>query len=210
MKRLFDGNDLHDWPAKHAFLFRIIVALKRMRTKAALAVGGWCIIEGLLFGEAPFDVLRPNFYVVMGLLLVTAGITLRLAAYGNLRKKEALSTTGVYSICRHPLYLGSILLTFGFCVLLNDFENYLFAAVYFALFYPLTIAWEEVRLAERYKHDYVSYARRTPLIIPSGRFLSGNFGWRAGLRSGGLTLLLVIFVSLIGIEVMARMIPQGY
>ena len=139
-----------------------------------------------------------------------AGITLRLAAYGNLRKKEALSTTGVYSICRHPLYLGSILLTFGFCVLLNDFDNYLFATAYFALFYPLTIAWEEVRLAERYQHDYVLYARRTPLIIPSGRFLAGNFGWRAAMRSGGLTLLLVIFVSLVGIEMMARMMPPGY
>ncbi len=38
------------------------------------------------------------------------------AATGTLKKNEELATAGIYSICRHPLYLGSVLIAVGFGV----------------------------------------------------------------------------------------------
>jgi protein-S-isoprenylcysteine O-methyltransferase Ste14 len=169
-----------------------------------LAVVAWCLVEGLLFDEVPSNLLRPNLCVVVGLLLIGIGVALRLAAYGNLHKKNVLATTGVYSLCRHPLYLGSILLTYGFCLVLDDAENYVLATAYFLVFYPLTIIWEEARLAERYGAAHEPYRRETPLLIPRGRFCAGNFGWARAWRAGGAALLGVTALLLTGVEVMAK------
>lgn len=204
MKTSSANRDWQAWREQHVRLFTVIVVLKKLRTKVGLAVAAWCLVEGLLFEEAPFDLLRPNLCVVVGLLLIGIGVALRLAAYGNLRKKDVLATTGVYSLCRHPLYLGSILLTYGFCLVLGDAENYVFATAYFLVFYPLTILWEEARLAERYGAAYEPYRRETPLLIPRGRFCAGRFGWVRALRAGGVTLLLVTALLLVGVEVMAK------
>ena len=67
------------------------------------------------------------------------------------------------------------------------------------MFYPLTVVWEEVRLAERYRAEYEYYRRETPLLIPRGRFCTGNFRWVRTMRAGGLTLLLVTATLLAGV-----------
>ena len=198
------GVDWLAWRQRHTRLFTVIVILKKLRTKVALAVVAWCLAEGLVCDEVPFDLLRPNLCAVAGLLLVGIGVALRLAAYGIIRKKGVLAMTGVYSLCRHPLYLGSILLTYGFSLMLDDAENYVLATAYLLVFYPLTIVWEEARLAQRYGPAYDSYRRETPLLIPRGRFRRGGFGWVRALRDGGITLLLVTALLLVGVEVMAR------
>ena len=198
------NRDWRAWRDQHPRRFAVIVTLKKLRTKVGLAVAAWCLAEGLLFDEVPFDLLRPNVCVVIGLVVIALGVALRLAAHGNLRKKDVLATTGVYSLCRHPLYLGSILLTYGFCLLLDDAENYLFATGYFLVFYPLTIIWEEARLAERYGAAYEPYRRETPLLIPRGRYHVGSFGYVRALRAGGVTLVLMTALLLAGVEVMAK------
>jgi protein-S-isoprenylcysteine O-methyltransferase Ste14 len=197
------------WPDRHARLFRVLVIVKRLRTKVGLAVAAWCLIEGILFDEVPFDLARPNAWVVVGLILVATGIALRFAAHGSIRKHEQLATTGVYSLCRHPLYLGSMLLTYGFCCLLDDGENWAYATAYFAVFYPLTIAWEEIRLADRYGEAHGEYRRRTPLLIPFGRFRADGFSVRRALSTGGGLLLAVTALLLGGIETMYVLMRAG-
>ena len=133
-----------DWKALRAerpWLFALIVLAKKVRTKVAIVIVAICVADGLIFYEPPFDLDEPNVWVITGLALILAGLAFRLAAYGCLKKKEVLARTGVYSICRHPLYVGSILLTYGFCCLLDDVWNWVAATLYFAIFYTLTIIW---------------------------------------------------------------------
>src|SRR5207244_4469684 len=104
-------------------------------TKIGLALFAYCFIEGLIENEIPFNLDHPNAWVIAGLMLILAGVAFRLAAYGCIKKHEVLATSGVYSLCRHPLYLGSILLTMGFCCLLDDAENFVLAILYFTMFY---------------------------------------------------------------------------
>ncbi len=112
-----------------------------------------------------------------------------LLAHGRLRKKRDLATDGVYSLCRHPLCLGSMLITPGFCILFDDGADYLIAGAYFLSFYPLTIAWEEVRLGERYGAAHREYGATTPLLLPLGCFRRGEFRWADALHNGGSVLL---------------------
>lgn len=197
----FDWRKLR---VKHPWLFVLIILAKKLRTKVALVIVAICVADGLILYEPPFDLDEPNVWVLIGIGLILAGLGFRLAAYGCLKKKEVLATTGAYSLCRHPLYLGSILLTCGFCCLLNDVWNWVAATLYFAIFYTLTIVWEEVRLAERYGAAHAEYARATPILLPLGKFHSGEFFWSQALRHGGGVLIGMVIALLAVVESMAQ------
>lgn len=185
------------------WVFAIVRFVKTARTKTALLLVVWCLTEGLYFRERPFSLVRPNVWVVVGLLLVAGGLTFRLAALGCIRKKERLAIHGVYSLCRHPLYLGSILLAYGFCTLLADLDNFVLATVYFVVFYVLTILWEEIQLGELYGEAHSQYCVRTPRLLPFGGFRAGAFAWQAAMSQGGCLLLVAVVMLLVSVQVMA-------
>ena len=196
-----------DWRAfcgRHSRLFGFLVTLKRMRTKAAILLLLVCLAEQVYFSQAPFCLEKPNIWVALGLLLIGAGSVARLAALGSIRKKMRLATTGIYSICRHPLYLGSMLIAFGFCILLRDVSTYVIAAGYFVIFYPLTIVWEECRLRERYGDEHHAYCRSVPLLLPLGLLHWSPISVRRALNHGGFSLLAGECLMLAVVEVMAK------
>jgi protein-S-isoprenylcysteine O-methyltransferase Ste14 len=200
-----------DWRAlreHHRIVFVLIVLGKTLRTKVGLLLAVACVAAGFYLKKTPLDLAKPNVWVVVGLLLIVAGVAFRFAAYGCLKKKEVLATNGVYSLCRHPLYLGSLLLTYGFCFLLNKFWYFVAATIYFLIFYPLTIVWEEIRLAERYGADHEQYARATPALLPLGKFQPGVFQWSLAMRKGGGVLLGVAIALLVVVEILAKKMGQ--
>lgn len=198
------GIRLAKEPQRHGRTLRVITLLKKWRTRVGMAVAGWCLVEGVVCRERPFELDRPNRWVAVGVLLVISGVALRLAALGVIHKKESLATTGVYSLCRHPLYLGSMVLAFGFCLLLNDIENYILSALYFLIFYPIAMIWEEARLATRFGESFDRYRAATPLLLPLGSWQRGIFGCRLALRAGGAVLLATVGALMIAIHVMAE------
>lgn len=196
-----------DWSAfrlRHPRWVALIRFGKRMRTKVAVLLVVLCMAEDAYSGERPYDLDAGGVPVVLGLLLIAGGVVFRIAAHGELRKKQVLSTQGAYSLCRHPLYLGSIALASGFCVLSNDLDNFLVMGAYFAAFYPVTILWEEIRLAERYGAEFQEYQARTPLLFPLGQWDRGPFLWRQAFRNGGVQLIALTVVLLGVIEIMAE------
>jgi protein-S-isoprenylcysteine O-methyltransferase Ste14 len=199
----FDWRALHQ---DHPRLFTSAVVLKRLRTKVGLIAALICVAKAIWLHERPFELVGFSYWVIAGLVLVFAGLGFRLAAFGCIRKKEQLATDGVYSLCRHPLYLGSMLMTFGFCCLLGRWSNFVVALVYFAVFYPLTMVWEEFRLAERYPEVHQPYCERTPLLLPMGRFRPDAFRWGLALRNGGGLLFGLTLLLLAGVEVMAKIL----
>lgn len=185
-----------------------MVALKRMRTKAGVVLSLLCLAWGVLSGMQPFDLREPNRWVTLGLILVGVGLTVRLAAYGSIRKKEELATKGVYSLCRHPLYLGSILMTYGFCTLLDNRNNFIVATAYFIIFYPLAIAWDEIRLGERYADAHREYALTTPVLLPVGRYRANKFHWALAAKNGGASLIAMTTILLIVTETLAVLLRR--
>lgn len=200
--------DWQNWRIRHPRLFALIRLAKRLRTRVGLALVLIFLAESVYHREIPLDLDEPGLKVWIALAAILAGLGLRLSAYGCLRKKGVLATTGVYALCRHPLYLGSMLLTFGFCVLLNDPKAYIAATVYFAVFYTLTIVWEEIRCAMRYGEAHRAYAARTPLLLPFGRPCRGDFSWGQAARNGGTALVAITAILLAVVEVMAKVLPH--
>lgn len=202
--------DWHKFVTRRPRLRKAIIVLKRFRTKVAIALVALSTIEAFWNHERPYDWDEQwrTAPVIVGLLLIAAGTALRLWAYGYLHKKDHLATSGPYAVCRHPLYLSSISLAYGFCVLLRDYKNFIAATAYFLVFYTITIIWEEVRLRERYGDEHACYAAETPLFLPMGTYRSGAFNLDRAIRNQGLVLIVLVVSALAGVEVMAEYMPR--
>ena len=107
------------------------------------------------------------------LLLVLPGLWLRAYASGYVRKNAELATTGPYARTRNPLYLGSMLIAFGFAAAAGSWLILIALAVLFAAIYIPTIQSEEAYLRERFS-AFDSYSRDVPRLLPRVRPARSN------------------------------------
>src|SRR5579862_9794842 len=86
----------------------------------------------------------PNLRAVAwSLALVLPGLWLRGYAAGYVKKNRELTQTGPYAHTRNPLYLGSMLIAFGFAFALLSWPVALVLAIGFLMIYVPVIASEE-------------------------------------------------------------------
>ena len=116
------------------------------------------------------------------LLLVVPGILLRAYASGYVKKNAELAVTGPYAYTRNPLYLGSMMMAFGFAAASRSWWITLLLAVLFLLIYVPTIYAEEQFLRSTFP-AFEDYAKKVPRLLP--RFpparITGQGGFSAGL-----------------------------
>jgi len=105
--------------------------------------------------------------ILAGSAIAAAGLAVRAAAAGHLRKHEELATSGPYAYTRNPLYFGSALLVTGMMVAARSWILAALLALYFAVFYILVMRREEAELRAGYGAVYEEYAARVPLFFPS-------------------------------------------
>ena len=121
---------------------------------------------GFVFAGVFLWLARPTpFSLAASLLLVIPGGLLRAYASGYVRKNEELATTGPYAFTRNPLYLGSMLIAFGFAMASRNWIVAVLLAVLFLAIYLPTIRSEEQFLRERFP-SFATYARAVPRLIP--------------------------------------------
>lgn len=101
----------------------------------------------------------------LSLLLVVPGLWLRAYASGYVRKNAELTTSGPYGYTRNPLYLGSMLIAFGFGAAAASWWVVGCLAVLFAAIYVPTIQGEEEYLRARFA-GFDAYAAEVPRLLP--------------------------------------------
>ena len=121
---------------------------------------------GFCFAAVFLWLARPS-WVTMGLslLLVVPGVWLRGYAAGYVRKNMELTRTGPYGHTRNPLYLGSMMIAFGFAAAAGSWVILVALAVLFAVIYWPTIRGEEAYLREKFA-GFDAYARSVPRLLP--------------------------------------------
>lgn len=139
--------------------------LVRRRVTLTIVLMGIAAALDVLLGP-PRDLLRAGgVEVIVSAIAILAGLALRSWAAGTIRKWERLATTGPYAFVRHPLYLGSILLTLGFIGLMRLPLLCLLVLLPLAASYWLAIRQEEATLARRFP-EWAAYARRVGGFVP--------------------------------------------
>jgi|Deesub1362B_J571_1020462.scaffolds.fasta_scaffold00289_39 protein-S-isoprenylcysteine O-methyltransferase Ste14 len=79
---------------------------------------------------------------------------------------ERLNTTGMYSVVRHPLYLGNFFIMLGMAMFTQVWWFVLIAVLAFWIYYERIIFKEEEFLRQKFGDAFVEWARTTPAFLP--------------------------------------------
>jgi hypothetical protein len=142
---------------------------------------------GFAFAALYLGLARPTIATLLSsLLLVAPGLALRAYASGYVQKNAELTTTGPYAYTRNPLYLGTMLLAFGFAAASHSLVLVAALALCFALIYVPTIQAEEEYLRAHFA-GFDDYARRVPRLLPRLAPRSRPAAYRSPGNSGGFS-----------------------
>ena len=121
---------------------------------------------GFVFAAVFLWFARPTVATLaLSLLLVVPGLWLRGYAAGYVRKNAELTMSGPYAYTRNPLYLGSMLIAFGFGAAAGNWVLLALLAGLFAGIYIPTIQGEEEYLRAHFA-GFDEYAARVPRLLP--------------------------------------------
>jgi len=79
---------------------------------------------------------------------------------------EQLNTSGIYSIVRHPLYVGNFLMWLGLFMYVGDVFFVLIASLLFWLYYERIMFAEEAFLRNKFGQSYDDWSAYAPAILP--------------------------------------------
>ena len=137
----------------------------------------------------------------------TTGCTPRGTSGRNTKSQVAdeLNTGGMYSVVRHPLYLGNFFMALGPALFLRIWWVVLFYALCFWIYYERIVFAEEEFLRSKFGEAYLEWASRIPAFVPRRRDWQPPelaFSWRTALKKEYHSLFALIGV-LTGMEVIA-------
>jgi protein-S-isoprenylcysteine O-methyltransferase Ste14 len=133
---------------------------------------------GFLFAAMFLWLARPTWrLMLLSLLLVIPGLWLRGYAAGYVKKNAELTRTGPYAYTRNPLYLGSMMIAFGFAWASGSWVIFVALAGGFLAIYLPTIRSEEEYLRGQFP-EFEEYSRQVPRLLP--RLTPAKSGLPAG------------------------------
>jgi protein-S-isoprenylcysteine O-methyltransferase Ste14 len=114
-------------------------------------------------------------------------------------RAKTLNTTGLYSVVRHPIYLGNLVVLVAFTMTLRVAWFVALAVLVYWLLYERVIAAEERFLAERFGERFRVWAAVTPVFLPDfGRYKAPSKAveWRVLLRKEHNSLCIIAWMLL--------------
>jgi protein-S-isoprenylcysteine O-methyltransferase Ste14 len=113
------------------------------------------------------------------LLVSFIGLGVRIWAIGHTPKgtsgrntkqgqiAEKLNTTGVYSLVRHPLYLGNFLMWLGVILYAGHTTLLVFTVAFFWIYYERIIFAEEAFIRRKFGEEFIRWSSATPAFCPA-------------------------------------------
>ena len=147
------------------FLFPLFYAALFIPSQTIFQDERWALITGLIVIGSGILVRS----ITIGLVYIIRG-----GANRQIHAK-ALVTEGIYSACRNPMYLGNILLIFGFGLFANSLLFLLVFFPVFVLFYAAIINAEEDFLSKKFGQQFTDYKLSSNSLLPRWKNLKTAF-----------------------------------
>ncbi len=91
---------------------------------------------------------------------------------------ESLNTKGMYSMCRHPLYLGNLLMWLGIVLYIGHLWFAVAFLLVYALYYERIMFAEEQFLRGKFGQAYLDWSSQVPAFWPAlGQWKSPDVGF---------------------------------
>ncbi len=180
---------------------------------------GWAVVDFQYAGQRH---AYQEAWMVGCMLVSFTGLAIRALVVGYSPKgtsgrntaagqiAEELNATGMYSLVRHPLYVGNFLIWFGVPLFFHNAWVLAVFCLVFWLYYERIMFAEEEFLRRKFGQEYVRWATTTPAFLPR---LSGwrqpllPFSWRNVLRRE-YTALFGILMGFAGLEVLEHLVME--
>jgi len=164
-----------------------------------------------------FDKIFYQGIAVISIIISLLGFIVRAYTIGTTPKgtsgrntqnqvAESLNETGIYSIVRHPLYLGNYLMWIGIVAFSFNIYFFFIVSLAFWIYYERIMFAEERFLERKFGESYLTWSLKVPAFIPCfSKFHKSNvpFSLKSVLRreySGVLaTVLGFTFIDLLRI-----------
>jgi protein-S-isoprenylcysteine O-methyltransferase Ste14 len=156
------GNWLFRW---RSFLPLLVIPLFIMALRKAR------VLEYIL-GDSATDYWETLSIFIsflgLGIRCFTVGYVPRGTSGRNTKSQsaESLNTTGMYSILRHPLYVGNFIIVFGITLFIQVWWFALIVWAGFWLYYERIIFSEEEFLRKKFGTSFIIWTEKTPILFP--------------------------------------------
>lgn len=161
--------------------------------------------ETFFLKKTPYEIYYEMFCLAVSLL----GLIIRIFVIGYVPKNtsgrtvktqvaDSLNTAGMYSLVRHPLYLGNYFMWLGPALLSGNFWFIISFTLLYWIYYERIMFSEEKFLRGKFGATYLTWAEKVPAFAPNFKnFVKPNltFSWKKVVRKeiNGLFLLVLIF-----------------
>jgi len=106
-----------------------------------------------------------TLFLIPGALLAINGVKKTTLTVAETHRTERIVTEGVYSIVRHPQYLGGLLAHVGISFLLSAWHSLLFTPLMVVLVFLISRK-EEEELIREFGKEYEDYKEKVPMLTP--------------------------------------------
>ena len=170
--------------------------IRDLRHQEAMRQGvGLALMPFLAWLSAPF---QPLFAV--GALIVILGCLVRIYASGYIVKNKQLATDGPYSLVRHPLYTGNLLVLIGFTLASGQWWAPIVAIAFWWFYYPTAISYEDRKLQRIFGASWEEWSRTVPAVIPRRFWPAGPASWSllTSVRQNAEPIVIVFTLACLG------------
>ena len=135
-----------------------------------LFMGVWITDSFFLHFSDLYTALLPLFVriILIAIIFIMGGYLaydgMRIV-FGEVRAEPVVIRKGVFTVIRHPIYLGAILFYAGLLVIKLSLAA-VFIWLVIILFYHLISRHEEKLLLNKFGRDYEQYMRDVPMWVP--------------------------------------------
>jgi protein-S-isoprenylcysteine O-methyltransferase Ste14 len=187
------------------FLFKYRGILPLILLGTSLAV----FIHAQYYDTARGNIISFNNLLLSGLAVSFAGFIIRIITVGysasftsgrntDRQVADELNTTGIYSIVRHPLYLGNFLMWLGPAIVIQKIWFIIAFILAFWVYYERIMFAEEQFLRRKFGEFYLKWAEKTPAFIISLKNYTPaitRFSWKKVLRKekNGFVAVFIVF-----------------
>jgi len=175
-----------------------------------LFIGLGLYTHSLIFtGPMSGEFYISNYYIYLCLLVSLIGQAIRIYTVGHTpantsgrnteeQVADSLNTSGIYSMVRHPLYLGNFFMWLGPAMLTGNVWFIIAFCLFYWVYYERIMYAEEQFLTRKFNRVYENWASKIPAFIPSFnnfKVPDHEFSWKKVIKKekNGLAAIFIIF-----------------